>query len=103
MDCPKCNEHFAAADGAALTYTQASFAVLKDWQMWLFAVVITFIAGATGGALNLPSGFFFGGSGALIGLVYALRSRTVKKCPKCGAVFQSAPFFGRGGGKPSAD
>jgi hypothetical protein len=95
MECIKCKAQFEPSDAAAHYNSKALLALAKDWQLWVLALVMTLAAGITAGGLNLPTSWFMGGSGAVLGVVITLRLRTIVRCPTCSAVFQSAPFFGR--------
>ena len=95
MECTKCKARFEPSDAAPAPYSQAFVALIKDWRLWVLSLVLTVAAGMTAGGLNLPPSWFMGAVGAAMGAFIALRLRTILKCPKCGAVFPSASFWGR--------
>ena len=95
MECIKCTALFEPSEAGAPTPSQIVAVVLKDWRLWVLSVVVTVAAGVTAGSLNLPTTWFMSGAGAAVAFYVAVRLATVKKCPKCGAVFQSGSLRGR--------
>lgn len=89
MNCPRCRADFPAPVPPP-SVKHAVGLLLREPQFWVVAVLLMLVAGVLASMLG-RFGIGGAGGGAACGFYVALRLRSLRVCPACGARAASTP------------